>query len=103
MTKEVYSETLDKHISNIDGFSDEFSGFMDDISSEVQSCIATSSGGVYGSLGNKLLELWNSRCDSFENYYKLYQLYVGILSSISTNNKEFIVETEVEYGGDQNG
>lgn len=92
-----YNESLDGHIKKIDDLSSEFLKHLTDINNTIDSSINVEGGAVYGTMARKLNNLWDEKCGSFTEYYKLYQAYVSTLTDITNVNKEATSESEGIY------
>ncbi len=84
-------QTIENHFS---AFQETMKSINSYVETNVNASLASS---AYGSLGGKLLSIWNNNASTFQDFYDNFDNWSQVVAIISANNNQFAVDAKATY------
>ena len=85
-------------MNNIENYFSEFADTLSEINSFIQANVnASLSSSAFGSLGGKLLAIWNHNASTFNDFHENFDNWAQVVAIISANNNQFAVDSLATY------
>ena len=96
---ELFNVSMVKYkMDNIEGYFEAFSETLNQINSYIETNVnASIASSAYGSLGGKLLNIWNHNSSTFEDFHENFDIWAQVVAVISANNNAFAVDALATY------